>query len=202
MTGIWCRFVARRDGWIVRPPRWVERTEAAIRVAIAILAIYPLVYLPPLFLLVVMKYAHVTGTGVDSVATFDGVWKLAMVAAAAFMIAGSAVIGGYARMAFDMVGNRCALLILTGGFGGLFAYIGNFSRAASGSLDLSKGDHGLIAAILVIWLFTVGYVCKVPWDRARDVWSRHFTAGRLRTTRRLRDAAKNRMRRRSDEPDR
>ncbi len=186
----WRSFMERRNLWITKPPKWVKRLEAALCVAGAIVVLYPLLYLPVEFILTAMRHAIITGTGVEQVAILPVGWKVATFVMIFTMIAGSSVIGGLMRMAVEQVRNKCGILILVGLGGGLFAYLSSMVRGAIATLDVELGDHALVAGFLIAWLFVVGYVCKVPWDRARDLWRDHFDRARRRGDIRSRNKAR------------
>ncbi|MEK9209814.1 hypothetical protein [Sphingomonas sp. 2378] len=160
--------------WIFRNQRWIRASEPWAGLVSLIFPLYIVLFLYFVFLLIVIKLGTIKGEGAEAV-LFLGIPQISMLmfgVVAIFVL--SAMMGGYARTIVERMNQRWSLLAVTAIAGGLFAAANGAYRLIVTEIDVSKGSQVWIVTYMTALLIVFGYICKVPWDRARDIWFQQY----------------------------
>ena len=159
------------------PRRWATRhpwTDIVARFTVEawliLLGTYLVLYLPMELLVGVSGNATRKGaSGLPVELSTASKWTLfASIVAVAIS---SAALAGFTRAFLTRsVGNRWwALLFVVAGVT-LPIGVGHMLRPLPTLSDVQVGDAPLIISYVAAYLLLVGYLSKVPWDHARDLW--------------------------------
>ncbi len=172
------RLRARRAAWLDRNQERYDRQEPWWDLWLLVLLLYGLMAIPPVALLAIIRLGRTEGQG-DAAVLFLS-WPLigAVIVMMAVLICIAAMQGGYARMVTDRLNRRWSMLLVAVLATGFVVTMQQLHGWLMKGVDITRGDQVWIAAFVTVWLLVIVYVCKVPLDRARDLWARHYEARR------------------------
>jgi len=136
--------------------------------------LYVLLALSLTLLGIVIKLGSVKGAGANAILFLGPFHIAALIGGIAAMFASSAMIGGYVRTITERLDRQWSILTVTIITGSFFALVNGFHRWIIAGIDVGKGSQIWIVAYLTALLVVIGYICKVPWDRARDISFRRY----------------------------
>lgn len=159
--------------WIVRNQMQIRQSEPWVGLIWFVVPLYILLALSFLLLAIVIKLGTIIGTGPNAVLFLGPFHILSLIGGMAAMFAASAGIGGYMRTITERLDRLWSISVVTIATSSFFALVNGLHRWIIADIDVSKGSQIWIVAFLTALLIVIGYVCKVPWDRARDLSFKH-----------------------------
>ena len=174
--------------WFNRHPLLVRAAECGLHLLLIGGGMVLLLSAPIEVLLIVAKISEHSGEGADAAIRLGFGAKALMAATLGCMAVGSAMVAGFARHSLTtLFTGRWTVLLPVAATFALLLWVSHVFRHAIGLIQAQRGDNWFIVVFLTAWVLLIGYVCKVPWDEARDRW-RKVAEGFWKTTNESRQA--------------